>query len=198
MGIDLWSLVPALLSGAAGLFGNNTNTTTQTPVVNPQLQQAITQLLGRAGTNFNKPYTPYTGDRTANPTASRAALDPVMAGVGQQAMGGLADANGYRARIRELLNGRSPQRVTAPTLVPGGPSAPRTGGGVPQNLSALPMPPAMPPTGAPPGTGGPMLPPAPLPTPTVAPPPAPVVPQTYMPPPVPNQPTGQTRSGSYI
>lgn len=99
------------------LFGQSTSTTT--PNIPPEVQAAMTKLFSRGNTAVDKPYTPYTGQRVAGPSQSRTQLDPMMASISQKVMGGMNDANGYQSRIGNLLN-RAPNRVTAPSMVPGG------------------------------------------------------------------------------
>jgi hypothetical protein len=121
--MDWFSLIPAALGALGGLFGgNSTSTTTTTPKLDPALKAAGTDALTRATAILHKPYTPYTGQRVAGPTASRTALDPILAQIGQKVQGGMNDANGYQARISQLMN-RGPGAISAPTMVPGGPMA---------------------------------------------------------------------------
>lgn len=118
--MDLLSLIPAALSFLGGMFGGNkTTTTASTPANSPALEAAAGKLFTEAEKTFTKPYQQYTGDRTANATASRAALDPLMTKITGQVQGGMSDANGYQARIRSLMNS-GPARVTVPSMVQGG------------------------------------------------------------------------------
>lgn len=117
----LFGLIPAALSALGGLFGGgqNTSTTTSTPVMDPQVKAATSSLISKAMANFGKPYQQYTGQRTAGPTASRQALDPLMSSISSKVMGGLNDSSGYQGRVRNLLN-QGPSRVTVPSMVSGG------------------------------------------------------------------------------
>lgn len=101
----------------ASLFGQGTTTTS--PKMMPEMEAAIKSMLTGANAAYTRPYKPYTGDRTANPTASRASADQLMATVGQQVNRTATDANGYKARIANLMNG-GPARVSVPSMVPGG------------------------------------------------------------------------------
>lgn len=117
----LFGLIPAALSALGGLFGGgqNTSTTTSTPVMDPQVKAATSSLISKAMANFGKPYQQYTGQRVAGPTAARTQLDPLMSSISGNVMGGLNDASGYRGRVRNLLN-QGPSRVSVPSMVPGG------------------------------------------------------------------------------
>lgn len=120
--MDWLSLIPAGISLLSGLFGGNKKTTTSTTGNSPQLDAAAKKIMTEAGKVFAKPYKPYTGQRVAPMTASRTALNPLMAQIGGKVQGQLTDANGLQGRARELLN-MGPQRVSIPTMVPGGPQA---------------------------------------------------------------------------
>ena len=132
--MDWLSLIPAGISLLSGLFGGNKNTSTTTTGNSPELTAAAKKIMTEAGKVFAKPYQAYPGQRVAPTTASRQALAPFMASIGNKVQGGLNDANGLQARARELM-GTGPQRVSIPTMVPGGPQA---------SMNALPSMSAMP------------------------------------------------------
>lgn len=119
--MDWLSLIPAGISLLSGLFGGGNKQTTQTGN-SAQLDAAAKKIMTEAGKVFAKPYKPYTGQRVAPMTASRTALDPLMSQIGGKVQGQLTDANGLQGRARELLN-MGPQRISIPTMVPGGPQA---------------------------------------------------------------------------
>lgn len=121
--LDWLSLIPAGISLLGGLFGGNSNkTTTTTQSQNsPQLEAAAKKIMTEAGKIYSKPYQAYTGQRVAGPTASRTQLNPLMTSIGSKVQGQLSDASGLQARARQLLNA-GPQRISVPTMVPGGPS----------------------------------------------------------------------------
>lgn len=130
--MNWFSLIPAALGALGGLFGlggsqPTTSTTSSTTQIDPALKAAGQEALTKAHSIWQQPYQQYTGERVAGPTASRAALDPLMSTIGQQVNAGLSDANGYQTRISSLL-GRGPGHITAPTLVPGGATASYTVG----------------------------------------------------------------------
>lgn len=112
-------LIPMALSALGGLFGGgNQTTTTTTPTVDPALTAAQKAGLAKAQEIFGKPFTPYTGQRVASPTASRTAIDPMMAALGGKVTAGLNDSNGYQKRISELLNSGA-GKVSAPSMLQG-------------------------------------------------------------------------------
>lgn len=120
--MDWFSLIPMALSGLGGILGGGKTTTSSTPTLSPQVQKLADSALDKAKHIWKQPYKAYGGDRTANPTASRAALNPVMDQLGKSAMAGMSGANGYQGRISDLMN-RGPARISAPNLVPvGGPA----------------------------------------------------------------------------
>jgi hypothetical protein len=128
--MDWISLIPAALSALGGFFGGGNKTTNSTSTsLTPQMADLAKTVLTQAKSNFTKPYAAYTGERVAGPTAARTALTPVLQQVGQQTMAGMNDANGYRARISQMMN-QGPGRVTAPSLL----------GGPPGGFSRTPLP----------------------------------------------------------
>lgn len=133
--MDWLSLIPVALGALGGIFGGENTSTTQTKL-DPKLLKLADSALGKAKTIWNQPYKAYGGDRVADPTASRRELTPVMSMIGNKVQGGMNDANGYQARIADLMNaGKS--RVNVPSMVAGGPratySAPATVAPVPRS-----------------------------------------------------------------
>lgn len=123
--MNWFSLIPTALSALGGIFskpsdGATTTTTTSTPALSPAMQAAAGAALGKANDIWQKPYQAYTGERVAGPSAQRPKLDSMMSSLGTQINNGMADSNGFQARIAALM-GRGPQRVTAPNMVNGGP-----------------------------------------------------------------------------
>lgn len=120
--MNWFSLIPMALSALGGLFpSNNSTTQTTTNAQSPALTAAANTALDKATANLNKPYTAYTGERVAGPSASRPAIDSMMSMIGKQVQA--QDPNGYQARLRSLMS-MGPSHVTAPNLVAsGGPSA---------------------------------------------------------------------------
>lgn len=142
--MDWFSLIPAGLGLLGGIFGGGNKSTTQTRLP-PETQKLVDQALKKAKGIWGQKYAAYGGDRVADPTASREQLTPLMGSIGNRVQGGMDDASGYRARIADMMNaGRS--RVTAPSMVQGGPratySGPATVAPVPRDIpSAWPTPP---------------------------------------------------------
>ncbi len=139
--MDWLSLIPAALGALGGLFGwgkspDPTTTTTTTPVVDPTLTAAQQAGLAKAQSIFGKPYTPYTGQRVAAPTASRTAVDPMMAALKSKVTAGLNDSNGYQNRISQLLNA-GPGRVQVPSMLQGNAST-YTPGSAPSPVPVMP------------------------------------------------------------
>lgn len=120
--MDWLSLLPFGLSALGGLFGGNSNTSTTSTTLSPQLKGYATDALTKAHDIWKKPYQAYTGERVAGPTASRTALNPVLTQIGQQVMGRMGDNNGYQRRISQLMN-QGAGRVSVPDMVGGGPMA---------------------------------------------------------------------------
>jgi hypothetical protein len=120
-GLDWLSLIPAGVSLISGLFGGNEKKSTTTSQNSPALEAAAKKIMTEAGKIYSKPYQAYTGQRVAPPTASRTALTPLMGQIGDKVQGQLNDASGLQARAKSLLN-MGPQRISVPTMVPGGPS----------------------------------------------------------------------------
>lgn len=138
--MNWFSLIPTALSALGGIFGgNNTTKTTSNTDLSPAMKAATGAMMGKANEIWKTPYSAYSGERVAGPdAATRPQLDAMMGSLGNQVNAGMNDANGYQARIRDLM-ARGPNRVTAPTMVPGGPQATMTQ--QPTGMPVMPTPP---------------------------------------------------------
>jgi len=129
--MDWLSLIPAGISLLSGLFGGNKTKDGNSKAID----QATKTILTQAGSIYSKPYQQYTGQRVAAPTASRTAVNPMMTDMTSRITGQMNDSNGLQARAKALLN-MGPQRVSVPTMVPGGPQVSMS---PPQTVAPLPM-----------------------------------------------------------
>lgn len=120
--MDWFSLIPAALSGLGGLFGGGNKSTTKTTLT-PQMEKLAKEALTKATSIWNKPYTPYTGQRVAGPTQSRQQLTPLMSQMGGMVTNGMNRAGNVQNQVMDIMD-RGPVSVSAPTLVPRRQAAP--------------------------------------------------------------------------
>lgn len=119
--LDFGSLIGAGTSLIGGLLGGGKSTTTQqgasTPTVSPELDAEIKKIFERIPGIFGRPFPEFQGDRVAQPTESRAQMNPFIAAINN---GGMMDRargiNPYQDRINQMMN-MSPMQVSVPTML---------------------------------------------------------------------------------
>lgn len=120
------SLIPLGASILGGIFGGQNKQTTEQQN-SPELEAAAQAILERAMGTFSKPYPEYTGQRVAQPTGSRAALDAFLPSIGRSVGQSNSAASRYGAKIDKMM-GTTPTRISVPTLT-GNTVIPTTTGG---------------------------------------------------------------------
>ena len=114
--MDWTSLIGAGSSLLGGLFGDDKKSTEQTTTLSPELQSFIDDIFKKIPSVFNRPYPEYQGERVAQPTANRAAMDPLMASVSSQLAARNVQGNPYQQRINQMMN-MSPVQIAVPDLL---------------------------------------------------------------------------------
>lgn len=142
------------MSWFSSLFGSTTKSTQQSQLPD-NLQKLVDQIIAKSQGQLQKKYTPYTGDRVADPTKANAYMNTGMGTVNSAIMS--SQGNPYEAMANRLMQASTkPQAAAAPAF-----AKPTYMGGPPPSGPAQPMPSPIsvpgqrPPNGAmdlPPGT----------------------------------------------
>lgn len=116
--MDWGSLIGAGVGGLGSLLsgGQKTDTSTSTQQLSPELQAAVQQIFAKIPGIFNKSYPQYTGERVAQPTDSRTAMNPLISQMSNNIQQSMTQGNPYQGRINQVLD-QAPTQISVPDLL---------------------------------------------------------------------------------